>query len=104
MKVLSEVLRRPIVTEKANILKEQQRKIVLEVAIDANKNEIKQAAEKFFGAKVENVRTSVCRGKIKRVGKTMGKCANTKKAVLTIKEGSDLDVFGVTAAPAEVAA
>lgn len=104
MKVLSEVLRRPIVTEKATILKEQQRKIVLEVAIDANKNEIKAAAEKFFGATVENVRTSVCRGKIKRVGKTMGKRANTKKAVLTLKEGSDLDVFGVVAAPAEVAA
>ena len=99
MKLLSEVLKRPLVTEKATTLKTNGRKVVLEVAMAANKNEIKTAAEKFFGVLVDSVNTSICRGKTKRVGKTMGRRSNWKKAVLTLKEGSDMDAFGVVAGP-----
>jgi len=100
MKILSEVLRRPLVTEKATALKTNERKVVLEVSMKANKHEIKQAAQKLFGVTVKDVHTSICRGKTKRIGKTMGKKANWKKALLTLEEGSDLDVFGVVATPA----
>lgn len=99
MKVLSEVLRKPLVTEKATILKANERKIVLEVALKASKGEIKSAAEKLFGVSVDAVNTSILRGKDKRIGKTSGKSGNWKKAVLTLAEGSDLDVFGVAAQP-----
>ena len=101
MTTLFEVLRRPLVTEKTSALKAGERKVVLEVATWANKGQVKEAAEKFFGVGVTAVNTSITRGKLKRVGKSMGKQSNWKKAVLTLKEGADLDVFGVVAeAPA----
>ena len=93
-----EVLRRPLMTEKCARLKEEFRQVVLEAAVWANKSQIKSAAEKLFSVKVSNVRTSNVRGKTKRVGKGAGKQRNWKKAVLTLVEGSDLDVFGVIAA------
>lgn len=100
MRVLSEVLKRPLVTEKATTLKSSENKVVLEVAMAANKKEIKLAAEKLFGVSVDAVNTLIYRGKSKRVGKTAGRRSNWKKAVLTLKEGSDMDAFGIVAGPA----
>jgi large subunit ribosomal protein L23 len=98
VKVLSEVLKRPLVTEKATAMKSSENKIVLEVAMAANKKEVKLAAEKLFSVSVDSVNISISRGKAKRVGKTMGRRNNWKKAVLTLKNGSDIDAFGVVAA------
>jgi len=92
MRATHTILLRPLLTEKANDLKENQRKVVFEVAPDANKIEIRQAVEKLFGVKVSEVNTSVTRGKWKRQGKFMGRRENWNRAVVTLLEG-DIDFF-----------
>jgi len=94
MKTLYEVIKRPLITEKATALKAESNQVVFEVAKGANKVEIKRAVEGLFDVKVENVRTLVVRGKPKRVGRFIGRQDNWKKAVVTLAEGADLDVFG----------
>lgn len=94
-----EILRNPVLSEKAVLLKEGFRQICLEVKKDANKHQIKQATQGLFGIKVEAVNTSIYRGKTKRVGRKMGKRPNWKKAVLTLSVDSDLDVFGILQPP-----
>jgi large subunit ribosomal protein L23 len=68
--------------------------VVFEVARDANKVEIKNAVQSAFGVEVANVRTMVVRGKIKRRGRTIGKLPTWKKAVVTLAEGHNIDLFG----------
>jgi large subunit ribosomal protein L23 len=75
--------------------KEAGRVVAFEVSIDANKIEIKQAVEKAFNVKVENVNTALVAGKVKRVGRNFGKRSNWKKAYVTLAEGSNIDFFGV---------
>ena len=92
---LYDIIKRPILTEKSTTLREKDRKVVLEVDMRATKTQIKEATQKLFSVTVEDVKTSIVRGKTKRVGKSMGRQSNFKKAVLTIAAGADLDVFGV---------
>ncbi len=96
MKSQYDVLKGPILTEKAVTLKDN-RQICLEVARWANKKQVREAAQKLFKVNVDSVRTMICRGKVKRVKKNAGKQQNWKKAIVTLAEGSDLDVFGVVA-------
>lgn len=91
---LYEVLRRPLITEKANDLKENLNQYSFEVAQGANKHDVKRAIEKAFGVKVSSVRTQIVRGKWRRMGRTMGKKPNWKKAVVTLQEGHEIDFFG----------
>ncbi|MEI6806999.1 MAG: 50S ribosomal protein L23 [Myxococcaceae bacterium] len=95
-----DILRRPILSEKSNLLKTAGHQVTLEVLPGSNKKQIKSAAQTLFGVKVLAVNTSVYRGKTKRMGKSFGKCSNWKKAVLTLSADSDLDVFGVWQQPA----
>jgi large subunit ribosomal protein L23 len=95
MKPLYRIIRQPLVTEKTSLQKEAGRVVAFEVSIDANKIEIKQAVEKAFDVKVENVNTVLVAGKVKRVGRNFGKRANWKKAYVTLAEGSNIDFFGV---------
>ncbi len=90
-----DVIRKPIVTEKASALKAEAGKIVFAVDRGAKKADVKNAVEKLFDVKVTDVRTMVFRGKYKRVGKFAGRRQNWKKAIVTLAEGTDLDVFGV---------
>ncbi len=84
-----DIIKRPIaLTEKATRLKADN-KVVFEVAISANKLEIKSAVETLFNVKVAAVNTLVQRGKVKRVGKR----PNYKKAVVTLREGNDIQFF-----------
>lgn len=101
MKTLYEVLRRPLMTEKAVMLKDGNRQVALEVARWATKNDICMAAKKLFDVDVLAVNTMVYRGKTKRVGRFSGKRNNWKKAVLTVKEGTDVDAFGTLPPVAE---
>lgn len=89
-----QVLKAPLVTEKSSALKAEANKIVFRVSRDANKVEIKQAVERLFDVKVEGVHTMINRGKPKRVGRSIGRRQNWKKALVTLAEGTDLDVFG----------
>jgi large subunit ribosomal protein L23 len=88
------IIRRPIaLTEKAARLKTEGNQIVFEVALAANKLEIKDAVERLFDVKVARVNTLVQRGKQKRMGKGLAKRRNWKKAIVTLREGSDIQLF-----------
>jgi large subunit ribosomal protein L23 len=90
---LTDVLRRPLITEKTTILREDGRTMVFQVAADANKIEIKRAVEKLLGSKVESVRTAVAHGKMKRQGRFSGRRPDWKKAYVRLREGEKLPEF-----------
>jgi len=93
MKNLYAVIRRPIITEKGNIQKEENNKVTFEVHPDANKQEIRAAVEKIFKVRVLDVRSMNQRGKIKRVGRFMGKRRNWKKAIVTLGPDDQIEFF-----------
>jgi len=95
MKPLYEIIRKPLISEKANLLKEDSRVVTFEVDRGANKIEIKQAVEKAFDVKVKAVNTIQFRGKTKRVGANLGQRNNWKKAYVTLEEGQNIDFYGV---------
>ena len=90
---LTDVIRRPLITEKTSLLREDGRTIVFQVAKDANKVEIKRAVEQLLGAKVDNIRTSIAHGKIKRQGRYAGQRPDWKKAYVTLREGEKMPEF-----------
>lgn len=87
------ILKRPLLTEKATIARESANEYVFEVARDANRIEIKEAVESRFDVKVTGVRTVSVRGKLKRMGAHQGRQSGWKKAYITLKEGSTIDLF-----------
>ena len=95
MKDLSKVIKRPLITEQGARMREDFNQYYFEVAPEANKQEIRQAVEHFFGVKVTRVRTMNCRGKIKRMGRHSGKRADWKKAVVTLAKDDTIDIFEV---------
>lgn len=95
MKPLHQIISKPLITEKTSGQKEAGQVVAFEVALGANKIEIKQAVEKAFSVKVRDVNTVVVAGKAKRVGKNIGRRSNRKKAYVTLAEGSSIDFFGV---------
>ncbi len=86
-----DVIRKPIITEKATLASENGA-VVFEVAIDANKPQIKEAVESLFGVKVKAVNTSITKGKAKRFRGQLGKRKDVKKAYVTLEEGNTIDV------------
>jgi large subunit ribosomal protein L23 len=88
------IIKRPIaLTEKAAQLKALRTQVIFEVAMAANKLEIKDAVERLFDVKVASVNTLVQRGKQKRMGRGVAKRRNWKKAIVTLREGSDIQFF-----------
>ena len=90
---LTDVIRRPLITEKTTILREDGRTLVLQVATHANKVQIRQAVEQLFGSKVADVRTTSMRGKLKRQGRFVGRRPDWKKAYVRLKDGEKLPEF-----------
>ena len=90
---LYDVIVRPIVTEKSTDLLDRNGKYSFVVARDANKVEIARAVEKLFNVHVREVRTMQYRGKERRVGRTIGRRASWKKAVVTLREGESIEIF-----------
>ena len=88
-----EILRRPLITEKSTTEKETSNKLVFEVALRANKIEIKQAVEQMFKVNVLDVTTMTMRGKKKRVGRFITRRPDWKKAVITNKAGQRVEFF-----------
>ncbi len=86
-----DVIRKPIVTEKATMASENNA-VVFEVAIDANKPQIKEAVESLFGVKVKAVNTSITKGKSKRFRGQLGRRKDVKKAYVTLEEGNTIDI------------
>lgn len=91
MKSIYDVIKKPFFTEKGMDLKEKENKVLVEVDINANKHEIKEAMEEIFKVKVEKVATVIVRGKVKRFGRSVGKRPDRKKAIVTLKKGEKLD-------------
>jgi large subunit ribosomal protein L23 len=90
---LTDVIRRPLVTEKTTLLREDGKTVVFEVAREANKIDVKRAVEKLLGAKVDGVRTANTHGKLKRQGRFVGRRSDWKKAYVTLKDGQKLPDF-----------
>ena len=86
-----DVIVAPHITEKATLLSENNA-VVFKVAADATKPQIKAAVEKLFEVKVESVNTLVRKGKVKRFKGTVGRQSDVKKAIVTLAEGSTIDV------------
>ena len=89
----TDVVRGPIITEKGTLVNEIGRQVIFRVHPHANKIEIGRAVETLFKVKVEKVRTSRVLGKTRRVGKTMGRKSDWKKAYVTLAEGARIDFF-----------
>ena len=87
-----DVLIRPIITEKTTLLM-QENKYTFQVPLNANKVEIRKAVESIFNLKVEKVATIRVLGKTKRMGRTMGKRSDYKKAIVTLKAGETIELF-----------
>ncbi len=88
---LYDVIRKPIITEKATMASEHGA-VVFEVAIDANKPQIKEAVESLFNVKVKAVNTTITKGKTKRFKGKPGRRKDVKKAYVTLEDGNTIDV------------
>jgi large subunit ribosomal protein L23 len=88
-----EVIRRPLVTEKGVEKKDSERTLCFEVAVGANKTQVKAAVEKLFKVKVQEVRTANFDGKLRRRGRFSGYRPDWKKAYVRLKEGQKTPEF-----------
>lgn len=89
---MKDIILAPVVTEKTAGITADGNKVVFKVAKDANKVQIRQAVEETFNVKVSNVNTINVRPKKKRVGRYTGATKAYKKAIITLAEGSKLDL------------
>ncbi len=88
-----EIIRKPIITEKSTIQKEKDNQLTFEVDRKANRVEIRHAVEKIFNVRVIKVRTIQMKGKVKRMGRTLGKRRDWKKAIVTMAAGENIEFF-----------
>jgi len=86
-----EILRSPVITEKATLASEHNQ-VTFQVPLDASKPEIKSAVEGLFDVQVLSVNTLVHKGKTKRFRGRPGRQKDTKKAVIRLAEGQSIDV------------
>ena len=84
---VQDVIRRPLITEKSTLQRETTDTYAFEVAVGANKIEIRRAVETQFKVKVAEVRVARVRGKERRQGRFVGRRANWKKAYVRLREG-----------------
>ncbi|MBO4948029.1 MAG: 50S ribosomal protein L23 [Peptococcaceae bacterium] len=87
-----DIIIRPVVTEKSIGLMENN-KYVFKVALSANKIEIKKAVEEIFKVKVVDVNTVRVKGKEKRMGRSVGRTSDYKKAIVQLAEGDSIEIF-----------
>jgi len=94
---LADVLIKPILSEKANLLSEKSGVYSFKVARAANKLEIKKAVEDFYGVSVEDVRTAIAPAKSKsrmtKAGVISGRKPAFKKAYVTVGQGETIDLY-----------
>ena len=90
---LTEILKRPLITEKATLMKDVVNAVSFAVDSRANKKQIQEAVEKLFKVKVVDVKTMNVPGKTKRRGRTVGRRPGWKKAVVMLKPGDKIEFF-----------
>jgi large subunit ribosomal protein L23 len=88
-----ETVVRPLITEKTSAAFQDRGEYTFQVHPDATKPQIRQAIEELFGVKVTDVWTSNQRGKEKRMGRTVGRRPNWKKAIVKLREGDTIEIF-----------
>jgi large subunit ribosomal protein L23 len=93
MPTIHRTIVRPLITEKSSAAYQERGEYTFEVHPDATKPQIRAAIEQLFGVKVTGVWTSNQRGKEKRVGKTVGRRPNWKKAIVKLREGDTIEIF-----------
>ncbi|MBN1824182.1 MAG: 50S ribosomal protein L23 [Endomicrobiales bacterium] len=84
------VIKRPLITEKATMIKEKENKYVFAVDRGASKGAIKRAVEELFKVQVEGVNTSIMGGKLRRMGAFAGHRPDWKKAIVKVKKGQEI--------------
>ncbi len=89
----TDVIKGPLITEKLDKAREKFRQYSFLVDLHASKYDVARAVTELFKVNVTDVRTLVVRGKVKRVGRTVGKRPNFKKAIVTLKEGDKIELF-----------
>ncbi|MCH7571102.1 MAG: 50S ribosomal protein L23 [Deltaproteobacteria bacterium] len=94
MKDPEDIIKVPLITEKGSLVGEKSNQVLFKVRPEANKIEVKKAVEVLFKVRVVKVRTIRYLGKFRRVGKTMGRLPQWKKAYVTLKEGDKIDFYG----------
>jgi len=94
MKGPRDIIQAPLISEKGTALAESANQFLFKVRPDANKIEVKHAVETLFKVKVVDVRMARYLGKIRRIGRSMGRRSDWKKAYVTLKEGDKIDFFG----------
>ena len=90
---ITDVLKRPMITEKATLLKETSNAVSFAVDPRANKKQIREAVEKLFRVKVLEVKTMNILGKTKTRGRVIGRRPSWKKAVVVLKPGDKIEFF-----------
>jgi large subunit ribosomal protein L23 len=93
MEQLHNIIRRPLITEKSTRQRETQNQYLFEVDRRANKIEIKRAVEQLFKVKVIRVNVSQVHGKVKRLGRNVGRRPDWKKAMVLLEKGNRIDFF-----------
>lgn len=93
MRKYYDIIIEPIITEKSNIQKEDAQQVTFKVPLWATKIQIREAVEKVFEKKVLDVKTIRVKGKVKRLGRHVGKRADWKKAIIKLKPGERIDFF-----------
>ena len=93
MKQFYDIIKRPIITEKSQMLNEWENKVIFEVDRRANKVEIARAVEELFDVKVLKVNTHTLPGKVKNVGRSRGHTSIRKRAVVTLADGDTIEFY-----------
>lgn len=91
---ITDVLKKPVLTEKSMTLSAVENKYTFDVDVNANKIEIKQAVEAMFNVKVESVNVMNVKPKKKRMGHYEGKTNRRRKAIVKLAEGNSINYFG----------
>jgi large subunit ribosomal protein L23 len=88
---LLQVLRAPVISEKATMVADKNEQVVFEIAADATKLEVKAAVEMMFKVEVESVQVLNIKGKAKRFGRFNGKRRDVRKAYVSLKPGQEIN-------------
>ena len=90
---MTDVLKKPVLTEKSLALQTEENKYTFDVDLDANKTEVKIAVEKLFNVKVEKVNIMNVKPKAQSMGRYEGKTNKRRKAIVKLAEGNSINYF-----------
>jgi large subunit ribosomal protein L23 len=89
-----DIIQAPLISEKGSLLAESTQQVLFKVRPDANKIEVKKSVEALFKVRVVKVRMARYLGKVRRIGRNVGRRPQWKKAYVTLREGDKIDFFG----------